>query len=106
MFQIVEYVIARNQSLAEKSKAFSSSDDSKWIFCLSVLYWWNVCVRNFPSLPQLMSSAFYNFRILGRSWFSVFFEAGGFCLLSMQGTGWACCHYLVSKLCLSLYDSI
>ena len=36
MFQIAEYVIA-GQSLAEKSKAFSSDDDSKWIFCLSVL---------------------------------------------------------------------
>ena len=48
MFQIVEYVIAGNQSLAEKSKAFSSDDDSKWTFCSSVLYWWSLCVRMFP----------------------------------------------------------
>ena len=65
-----------------------------------------VCVwGSFLSLPQLTSSALYNFRILGRTCFSVSsLEAGGFCLLSMQGTGWACCRYLVPKLCLSLYD--
>ena len=60
---------------------------------------------SFLSMPQLTSSALYNFRILGRTWFSVSsLQAGGFCLLSIQGTGWACCHYLVSKSCPSLYD--
>lgn len=45
---------------------------------------------NFLSLPQRRSSALYNFRILGRRWFSVpSLEAGGSCLLSVQGTGWA-----------------
>ena len=50
MFQIEEYVIAGNQSLGEKSKAFSSDDDSRCIFCpsmTSVLYW-SLCVRQFP----------------------------------------------------------
>ena len=50
MFQIEEYLIAGNQSLAEKSKTFASDDDSKCIFCppmTSVLYW-SLCVRQFP----------------------------------------------------------
>ena len=60
---------------------------------------------SFFSQPQLRSSALYNFRIFGRSLFSVSsLEADGFCLLSMQGTGWTCCWFLVAKLCLLLCD--
>ena len=76
MFQIEEYVIAGNQSLAEKSKAFASDDDSRCIFCpsmTSVLYW-SLCVRQFPLSAPVNVLCFVQLQDPGQNLF--------FCLFS------------------------
>ena len=68
MFQIEEYLIAGNQSLAEKSKPFASDDDSRCIFCpsmTSVLYW-SLCVRQFPLSAPADILFFVQFQDLGQ----------------------------------------
>ena len=76
MFQIEEYLIVGNQSLAEKSKTFASDDDSKCIFCppmTSVLYW-SLYVRQFPLSAPVNVLCFVQLQDPGQNLF--------FCLFS------------------------
>ena len=95
--------------LCDKSKAFSSDDDSRCIFCpsmTSVLYW-SLCVRQFPLSTPANVLCFVQLQDPGKNLFFCLFSWSGW-LLPIVNAGYrmGLLSLLVTQLCPTLCDTM